>query len=133
MVGMQPTMLTATALLTILLGSFHLSHDIVLGMEPGGTTNYTGILILAAYACATVMRDNRRWAHGLVLLFSLASAAVPYLHMQGVGLVGGRAAKADSTFFWVWTLMALGVTAWLSAVLAAQALWRLRHGQPALR
>jgi hypothetical protein len=131
MVGMKPgATLTVTALLSVLLASFHLSNDIVIGIEPGGTSNYNGILIIAAYLYATLMLPNRRWAHAIVLLFSIAGAAVPYLHMQGVGLVGGKAANASGRFFWVWTLMALGVTASVSAVLAAQGLWTLRRGPP---
>ena len=31
--------------------------------------------------------------------------------MRGAGLVGGRIANTDGMFFWVWTLIALGVTA----------------------
>ena len=123
----QPhVVLTITALLSVLLASFHLSDDIVLGIEPGGVSNYTGVLILAGYLFATLMLEERRWAHAIVLLVSLGSAAIPYLHMTGVGLVGGRVTNADGKFFWVWTLMALGVTAIISALLAAHGLWRLQ-------
>ena len=123
--------LTITALLSLLLASFHLSDDIVLGIEPGGVSNFNGILILAGYLFATLMLDGRRWAHAIVLLVSLGAAAVPYLHMTGVGLVGGRIANADGKFFWVWTLMALGVTAIISAILSAHGLWRLQFRRPA--
>lgn len=118
--------LTITALLSVLLASFHFSDDIVLGIEPGGVSNFIGILILAGYLLATLMLDGRRWAHAIVLLVSLGATAVPYLHMTGVGLVGGRAANAAGQFFWVWTLMALGVTAMVSVILSAQGLWRLQ-------
>ncbi len=118
--------LTITALLTILLSSFHLADDVVLGIEPGGTTNYVGVLILAVYLYATLMLGERRWAHVVVLIGSIGGAAVPYLHMTGVGLVGGKAANSSGKFFWVWTLLALGATASVSAVLAAQGLWSLR-------
>ena len=122
--------LTITALLTILLSSFHLADDVVIGIEPGGTQNYTGVLILAVYLYATLMLGERRWAHLLVLIGSIGGAAVPYLHMTGPGLVGGRAANSTHQFFWVWTLFALGATALVSAVLAARGLWRLQRGQP---
>jgi hypothetical protein len=118
--------LTMTSLLSILLGSFHLSDDIVKGIEPGGVSNFNGVLILAVQLYATLMLADRRWAHALVLLLSIGEAAVPYLHMTGPGLVGGRIANASGVFFWVWTLMALGVTASVSVVLAARGLWRLR-------
>lgn len=125
------TLLTVTSLLSVLLGSFHISDDIVLGIESGGTSNYTGILIFATYAYASLMLDRRRWAHAIVLLMSIGGAAVPYVHMTGVGLVGGKAASGTGKLFWVWTLMALGVTALVSVVLAAQGLWALRRGRTA--
>jgi hypothetical protein len=37
--------------------------------------------------------------------------AVTVVHMMGAGLVGGRIANSSGVFFWVWTLIALGVTA----------------------
>lgn len=124
----RSTILTITSLLSSLLASIHFSQDIVLGIEPGGTTNFNGILIVAVNVCAAVMLTNRRWAHAIVLLYAIAGTAIPHLHMQGVGLVGGRAARADGQLFWVWTLLALGITSAVSAVLAAQGLWRLRKG-----
>ena len=122
--------LTVTALLTILLSSFHLADDVFLGIEPGGTSNYIGVLIMAVFFCATLMLDGRRWAHLIVLIGSIGGAGVPYLHMTGVGMVGGKAANASGRFFWIWTLLALGATALVTAVLAARGLWRLRRGQP---
>ena len=72
------------------------------------------------------MLGERRWAHLIVLIGSIGGAGVPYLHMMGRGLVGGRAANYSGVFFWVWTLLALGVTASVSAVLSARGLWRLQ-------
>ena len=65
--------LTITSLLSGLLASFHLSDDIVRGIEPGGTSNYTGVLILAVYLYATLMLAERRWAHLIVLIGSATS------------------------------------------------------------
>jgi hypothetical protein len=127
---MKPVhVLTITALLSVLLGSFHLADDVVLRIEPGGSSNYIGIVITAVYLYAVFMLPNRRSAHAIVLLFSIGGAGVPYLHMQGVGMVGGRAANSTHMFFWVWTIMALGMTTIVSAVLAANGLWNLRHGR----
>jgi hypothetical protein len=127
---MKPVhVLTITALLSVLLGSFHLADDVVLRIEPGGSSNYIGIVITAVYLYAVLMLPNRRSAHAIVLLFSIGGAGVPYLHMQGVGMVGGRAANSTHMFFWVWTIMALGMTTIVSAVLAANGLWNLRHGR----
>jgi len=122
--------LTITSLLTILLSSFHLADDVVHGIEPGGTQNYTGVLIMAVFLYATLMLDERRWAHVIVLIGSIGGAAVPYLHMTGSGLVGPKIVNVGGVFFWIWTLLALGTTAGVSAVLAARGLWRLQRGQP---
>ena len=119
--------LTITSMLSVLLGSFHLSDDIVKGIETGGVSNYNGVLILATQLFATLMLAERRWAHAIVLVGSLGCAAVPYLHMTGPGLVGGRVTNADGKLFWVWTLMALGTTALVSVVLAIRGLWTLQR------
>ena len=121
--------LTITSLLTILLSSFHLADDVVHGIERGGVSNYTGVLIMAVYLYATLMLAERRWAHLIVLIGSIGGAGVPYLHMMGSGLVGPRIANSGGVFFWVWTLLALGVTASVSVVLSAHGLWRLQWGQ----
>jgi hypothetical protein len=120
--------LTITALLTILFSSFHLADDVVKGMEPGGTSNYIGVMIMAVFLFATLMLAGRRWAHLIVLVGSIGGAYVPYLHMTGNGLVGPRVVNAGGVFFWVWTLLALGATASVSAVLAARGLWQLQSG-----
>ena len=52
------------------------------------------------------MLVERRWAHLILLIGSIGAAGVPYLHMMGRGLVGGRAANYSGVFFWVWTLLA---------------------------
>jgi hypothetical protein len=119
--------LTILSLLSIVFASFHLSDDIVRGFEPGGTSNYIGILIMTVFLYATVMLRGRRWAHVIVMLGSLGGAAVPWIHMGGSGLVGPRVVNAGAVFFWVWTLMAMGVTGIVSVMLAAQGLWSLRR------
>ncbi len=56
--------------------------------------------------------------------------AVPVLHMMGKGVgVGSNIAKSSGAFFFVWTLIALGVTALFSVILSARGLWSLQWGQ----
>lgn len=55
--------LTITALLTTLFSTFHVADDVLRGMEPGGTLNYIGILIVAVFLYAKLMLGDRRWAH----------------------------------------------------------------------
>ncbi len=123
--------LTVTTLLSILLFSFHWADEISRGMEPGTVSAFWGLLILAVWLCATLVFAERRWGLVVMLLGSLLSSAVPVLHMQGGGIVGGRIApNSGGAFFWVWTLVALGASGMLSFVLAVRALWGLRRGQP---
>ncbi len=123
--------LTVTSLLSILFFSLHFADDITRGFEPGGFKNIFGVLILAAWLYATVTLAERRWAYVIVLLGSILGAGVPLVHMRGAGLVGGRIADSSGVLLWVWTLIALGATATVSAILAARGLWGLgRTRQP---
>lgn len=119
-------LLTITSLLSILLMSLHLADDIVRGYEKGDLYNLTGVLILCTWLYGLLMLKERRWGYIIVLLASLLSLAVPYLHMRGKGVaLSSRVAHSDGAFFFVWTLIALGVTALFSFILCARGLWRL--------
>jgi hypothetical protein len=122
-------MLTISSLLSILFVSFHLSDDIVRGFEPGGVKNITGILILVVWLYATLVLAGRRSGYVITLVASLLGSGIPVVHMRGRGLVGGDIANSGGVFFWVWTLIALGVTALFSFILSARGLWSLRRGQ----
>ena len=47
---------------------------------------------------------------------------------KGVG-VGSSITQSNGGFFFIWTILALGVTALFSHILAARGLWSLRRGQ----
>jgi hypothetical protein len=116
--------LTITSLLSILLMSFHIADDIVRGFEPGGLKNIQTILTIFVYFYGTVALAGRRSGYIIILLGSILGCLVSVAHMRGAGLVGGRIANSSGKFFWVWTVLALGVTALFSVVLSARALWR---------
>jgi hypothetical protein len=119
-------LLTITSLLSILLFSLHVADDIVRGFEKGDLYNFTAVFIFGAWLYGTLMLRERRWGYIIVLLASLLSLAVPYLHMRGKGVaLSSRVAHSDGAFFFVWTLIALGVTALFSFILSARGLWRL--------
>lgn len=103
-------------------------------MEPGTTAAAGGLLILFVWVYAALVLAERRWGLVLVLIASVLASAVPILHMQGAGLVGGRIAPSSpGAFFWVWTNIALGVSGLVSFALAAQALLTRRPPAPAQR
>jgi hypothetical protein len=121
--------LTITSLLSILLFASHWVDEIARGMESGGVSGLGGVLILVVWLCGTLVLADRRSGRVIMLLGSLLALGVLVLHMSGAGLVGGRIANSSGIFFWVWTLIALGVTGALSAILSVLGLWSLRRGQ----
>jgi len=121
--------LTITSLLSILLFALHWVDEIARGLEPGGVSGLVGVLILVVWLYGTLALGERRSGHIIMLLGSIGALGVLVLHMRGSGLVGRRIVNTSGVFFWVWTLIALGVIGTFSAILSAQGLWRLRRGQ----
>jgi hypothetical protein len=122
-------LLTITSLLSLLFLTLHLTDDIVRGIEPGGFKNLAGVLILVVWLYGTLVLAGRRSGFIIILLGSLLGSVVLLAHMSGVGLVGGRIANTSGIFFWVFTLLALGVTSLFSVILSVHGLWSLRRGQ----
>jgi hypothetical protein len=98
-------------------------------MEPGGLSNLIGlVVILVIWLYGTLVLAGRRSGYVIILLGSLLGAGIPVIHMRGAG-VGGEFAKSSGAFFFVWTLLALGVTATFSVILSVRGLWSLQRGQ----
>jgi len=126
----QNAMLTITSLLTILFMTFHLADDIVRGMEPGGVSNLVAVPIFVIWLYGTLALAERRSGYIIILLGSLLALAVPVIHMKGKGVgVGSSIANSSGAFFFVWTLIAVGVTALFSVILSVRGLWNLQGGQ----
>ena len=119
-------MLTIASLLSILFFTFHLADDIVRGFEKGGAYNLTAVPIFVVWLYGTLVLAERRSGYVIILLGSLLSLAVPVLHMKGKGVgVASGIANSSGGFFFIWTLIALGVTALFSVILSARGLWSL--------
>jgi hypothetical protein len=119
-------MLTITSLLSILFCTFHLTDDIVHGFEKGGVSNLIFVPIAVIWLYGTLVLAGRRSGYIIILLGSLLSLAVPVIHMKGKGVgVASGIANSSGGFFFIWTLIALGVTALFSVILSARGLWRL--------
>src|SRR5262249_38319256 len=148
-------MLTITSLLSILFGTFHLADDIVRGFEKGGVSNLTAVPICVVshsrtaaarsglvsnltavpicvvWLYGTLVLAERRSGYIILLLGSLLSLAVPVVHMKGKGVgVNSSIAHSSGHFFFVWTLIALGVTALFSVILSVRGLWSLPWHRP---
>ena len=116
-------MLTTASLLSILLFTFHLTDDIVRGFEPGTLTNLTAVPIFVVWLYGTLVLAGRRSGYVIIILGSILSMGALVLHTKGAGLAGGRLANTGGVFFWVWTLLMLGVTGLFSLILSARGLW----------
>ena len=121
--------LTVTSLLSILLFALHWVDEIARGLEPGGVSGLGGVLILVIWLYGALVLADRRSGHIIMLLGSIGGLGVLVLHMRGPGLAGGRIANSNGVFFWVWTLIALGVSSTFSGILSARGLWSRQWGQ----
>ena len=122
--------LTIVSLLSVLFMTLHLAGDIVLGMEPGGLSSLIAVPILVVWLYGTLVLAGRRSGYVIILLASLLGSLVPVIHMKGKGVgVASGIANSSGGFFFVWTLIALGVTALFSVVLSAHGLWSPQWGQ----
>ena len=115
-------MLTIASLLSILFMTFHITDDIVRGMEQGTLSNLIAVPILVVWLYGTLVLAERRSGYVIILLGSLLGLLVPVIHMKGSG-VGGAIAKSSGAFLFIWTLLALGVSALFSVILSARGLW----------
>ena len=118
--------LTIASLLSILFLSFHLADDIVRGYEKGGLSNLIAVPIVVLWLYGTLVLAGRRSGFIINLLLSLFSLVVPLIHMKGKGVgLASRVAGSSGAFFFVWTLIAIAVTALFSIVLSVRGLWSL--------
>jgi hypothetical protein len=126
----QSVMLTIASVLSILLMTLHLADDIIRGFEKGGPSNLLAVPIAVTWLYATLVLAERRSGYVITLLGSLLGAFVPVIHFKAAGGVAhGEIAKSSGAFFFVWTLVALGVCAVFSVILSAHGLWKLQWGR----
>jgi hypothetical protein len=124
-------MVTIASLLSILFFTIHLADDIARGMEPGKLSNLTAVPTFVFWLYGTLVLAERRSGYIITLLGGLFSLVVPLAHMRGKGVgVASGIANSSGGFFFVWILIAIGVTGLFSIILSARGLWSLRRGQP---
>jgi hypothetical protein len=122
-------LLTVTSLLSILLMSLHVTDDIVRGISPPGADNVGAVVIFVVWLVGTLMLPERRSGYVIMLLGGIFAAAMPVLHMKGARYP--TIAMSSGGFFFVWTLIAVGVTGTFSGLLSARALWVAFRGRQA--
>jgi len=118
--------LTITSLLLVLLLTFHLTDDIVRGFEPGNLSTLNAVPLVVIWLYGALVLTGRRSGYIIILLFSLLSTGIPVIHLMGRGVgVHSRIGYSHGAFFFIWTLIAIGVIGLFSFVLSAHALWNL--------
>ena len=122
----QSAIVVVTSLLSILLLTLHITDDIVRGISKAEPSN-TALVVLAIFLYGTLVLAERRSGYIIILIASLLLMGVPVIHMRGVG-IGFGTIRSGGLFF-IWTLLAMGVTALFSVILSARGLWSLRRGR----
>lgn len=117
-------MLTISSMFSILMVTFHLTDDIVRGFEKGGLSNLAVIPICVIWLYGALVLGERRLGYIIMLLGAILGLAIPVIHMTGKG-VGGEIAQSSGAFFFIWGIIALGVSSLFSLVLSVRELWSL--------
>lgn len=116
---------TVASLLTIVLLPFHIGGDVALGFDRGGPGLFFVVVpILLVVACGTLLLSERRLGHVIMFLGGLAALGMPLIHRNN-GFTP-TVAQSPGGLFFIWTLIALGVTGGLTMILSVRGLWNLR-------
>jgi hypothetical protein len=126
----QSILLTVTSLLAILFLTIHLTSDF---LHDAGALSLQGVLIaaliLTVWLWGTLVLAERRPGHVIMLLGSLFALGMPVMHLRRATGVADALARSDASFF-VWILLALGITGLFAAVLSVRGLLNLQRGRP---
>jgi len=117
--------LRIASLLSILLLIFHVTDDIVHGMDKAGPSTLVVLPILVLLLYGTLVLAERRSGYIIMLLGGLVALGMPVLHLRGARI--DAIAKSSGGFFFITTLLELGVIGLFSLILSAQLLWRAQR------
>lgn len=108
--------LTIVSLLSLVLLMFHFTQDVIRQAD-GANTYPIPVLVFALWLYATLMLPGRIVGYVIMFLGGLFSAGMIVIHSRGIaiGNSGG--------FFFVWTLLALSATGWITMILSVRGLW----------
>jgi hypothetical protein len=121
----KPNTLTIASLLSIILLPFHVGGDVALGLDKGGSgLVFILVPILLLVACGALLLAERISGNVIMFLGGLAALGMPIIHRNN-GFTA-TVATAPGGLFFIWTLVALGVTGGLAIILSARGLWNLR-------
>ena len=122
----QTAILTTASLLTILFMTFHLTGDILFKMSPAGLVNLFAVFAFVVQLYGTLLLSGRRAGYIIIFFGSALGLLISVIHMKGTrGVLGGDIGTSGQAFLFVWTLLALGITATFSLILSARTLLSL--------
>ena len=130
----QTATLTTASLLTIFFITVHLTGDILFRMSPAGLVNLFAVFFLVVQLYGTLVLGGTRAGYIMIFLCSALGLFISVIHMKGTrGVIGGDIGNSGQAFLFVWTILALGITATFSIILSARALLSLpwRRGRRA--
>jgi hypothetical protein len=123
-------LLIITSLLSILLFLVHLADDIARGFERGGLSNLIAVPIMVVWLYATLVLAARRSGYIMLLVLSVLASGIPVIHMRGKGIgIASGIAGSSGGFFFILTLLALGVTGVFAVILSIHGLLSLRRSR----
>jgi hypothetical protein len=121
----KPNTLTIASLLSIILLPFHVGGDVALGLDQGGSgVVFILVPVLLVVACGTLLLAERMSGYIIMFLGGFAALGMPIIHRNN-GFTPAIAKSPGGVFF-IWTLVALGITGGLAMLLSARGLWKLR-------
>jgi hypothetical protein len=123
--NMQRTrLLTAMSLLSVVVMSLHITDDIVRGISPAAPDNVGAVVIFVVWLFGTLILSERRWGYAIQFLGGLFAAGMPVLHMTSPRYPA--IAQSSGGFFFVWSLIVVGVTGIFAMFLSARLFWAAR-------
>jgi hypothetical protein len=121
----KPNTLTIASLLTLILLPFHVGGDVALGLDKGGSgIVFILVPVLLLVACGTLLLAERISGYIIMFIGGLAALGMPIIHRNN-GFTA-TVAQSPGGIFFIWTLVALGVTGGLAIILSVRGLWNLR-------
>ena len=122
---MKLNTLTVASLISIILLPFHVGGDVALGLDKGGSgIVFILVPVLLLVACGTLLLAERISGHIIMFIGGLAALGMPIIHRNN-GFTA-TVAQSPGGIFFIWTLVALGVTGGLAIILSVRGLWNLR-------
>jgi hypothetical protein len=115
----RSVMLTIASLLSLLLLLLHLTDDIIRGISPAGPWTLIVVPVAAVLLYGMLVLTERRSGYIITLIVGIAAVSMPVLHLKGTGPFN---ISKPGSFFFLFTLFALGVLGVFSIILSVRGL-----------